>query len=287
VTVSDSMVKLLQLLGILLIIVGFSYHFAALRLFNYLVPKDRGVELAARAVAYGADERHVLDVYRPAQASAPVPSLVFVYGGSWDSGRRQDYEFAARALASRGYVVFVPDYRLVPQHVYPAFVDDVALAIRFAQAKAASFGGDGVRTYLVGHSAGAYNIAQAVLNPHFSVSGITAVATLAGPFDFLPFDSPKSIAAFSAYRDLPSTQPVNFANDHAPPFLLLHGADDMTVKPRNSKELAKRLHDAGAIVRHREYLGVSHVGIMLALSTTFRGKAPVIADIAAFFEAHR
>ncbi len=287
VTIFDSMTKLLQFIGVLLLVGGLTYHFAALRVFNFLVLKDAGVDLAASGIAYGADHRQRLDVYRPTTTGSAYPVLVFVYGGSWDSGRRQDYEFAARAMAAQGYVVFVPDYRLVPQYHYPVFVEDVASAIAFARAHSKQYGGDGVRTYLLGHSAGAYIIAQAVLNPAFGVHGITAVATLAGPFDFLPFDSPKSTAAFSRFPDLQATQPVNFAHKLAPPFLVLHGGSDTTVKPRNGRELAKRLRESGAIVQHTEYPGVSHVGIMLALSKTFRGNAPVLDDVTGFFKTHR
>jgi acetyl esterase/lipase len=281
------MTKLLQVIGVILLMGGLAYHFAALRIFNLLVTKDAGIELVASGLAYGTSERQVLDVYRPLAPSGPMPILVFVYGGSWDSGRRQDYEFAARALAAKGYVVFVPDYRLVPEYLYPVFVEDVAAAIGFAQKNSIRFGGGGTGTYLVGHSAGGYNIAQAVLNPMFGVHHITAVATLAGPFDFLPFDSPKSVAAFSKFPDLPATQPINFARKDAPPFLLLHGGNDTTVKPRNARELAKRLRDAGAVVQHTEYPGVSHVGIMLSLSKPFRHLSPALDDIAAFFAAHR
>ncbi len=285
--VLEVMIRILQVFGVLLFIGGLAYHFAALRIFNFVVPKDEGVTLVAGDVAYGPDERHRLDVYRPAAANGPLPALVFVYGGSWDSGRRQDYEFAARALASLGYLVFVPDYRLVPEYLYPVFVDDVALAIQYAQKSAVQSGGNGEQTYLVGHSAGGYNIAQAVLNPAFNVDGITAVATLAGPFDFLPFDSPKSTAAFSKYPNLASTQPIAHVSKDAPPFLILHGTGDTTVKPRNGKELARRLKDAGSVVQHTEYSGVSHVGIMLSLSTAFRAKAPVLDDIERFFQTYR
>jgi acetyl esterase/lipase len=284
--VFDTMTRLFQALGVLLFAGGLAYHFAALRIFNLVVPKDEGVEQIASDLAYGDADRQRLDVYRPF-GEGPLPALVFVYGGSWDSGRRQDYGFAARALAAKGYVVFVPDYRLVPEHIYPVFVEDVAKAINFAQARATNYGGDGTHTYLVGHSAGGYNVAQAALNPLFAVKGIAAVATLAGPFDFLPFDSPKSRAAFSAFPDLPSTQPIHHVGKDAPPFLILHGADDTTVRPRNGRELSLRLKKARAVVQHTEYPDVSHVGIMLALSKAFRKNAPVLDDIDAFFKIHR
>ncbi|HRJ49431.1 MAG TPA: alpha/beta hydrolase fold domain-containing protein, partial [Phycisphaerales bacterium] len=58
----------------------------------------------------------------------PWPVLVLFYGGGWDSGDKTHYAWAAQALAARGFVVALPDYRLVPQVHFPAFIEDAALA---------------------------------------------------------------------------------------------------------------------------------------------------------------
>src|SRR3954468_16987614 len=134
---------------------------APLSLFATLSPQDPAA-LGASAVAFGSGEHQRLDVYGPqrgkGQALAPV--AVFFYGGSWDTGRRQDYSWVGRALASRGFVTVVPDYGLYPKVRYPAFLEDGALAVRWAQDHAAEYGGDPGRIVLVGHSAGAYNAAM-------------------------------------------------------------------------------------------------------------------------------
>src|SRR5688572_21911515 len=72
-------------------------------------------------LAYGDLPRQKLDVYRPRAAKSPRGVVVFIYGGSWQSGRRADYRFAAEALTSRGFVAVVPDYRLYPTVTFPAF----------------------------------------------------------------------------------------------------------------------------------------------------------------------
>ena len=83
-------------------------------LVSTLVPKDRGVRRVAHSLAYGPHARHNLDVYAPlATGTGPLPVIVFFYGGGWTDGTRHHYGFAAHALASLGYVVVVPDYRLV------------------------------------------------------------------------------------------------------------------------------------------------------------------------------
>lgn len=254
--------------------------------FNALMPKDRASARAAQGVAYGPGPRHRLDVYAPsAAAKRPRPVIVFFYGGSWTGGRRQGYAFAARALAARGFVVVVPDYRLVPEVRYPDFLRDCAAAVRWARSHAGAWGGDGGRIVLIGHSAGAYNAAMLALDPGLLGSDRGAVRGFAGlavPADFLPLDDAATIAAFGAWPRPAETQPTSHATPGAPPALLLHGADDVRVKPRNSRKLAERLRAAGGDVRLKLYPGLGHVGILTALAVPFRRQAPVLADLAAF-----
>jgi acetyl esterase/lipase len=254
--------------------------------FNALMPKDRGSARVARDLAYGPGERLRLDVYAPsAAASGPRPVIIFFYGGSWNSGRRQGYAFAARALAARGFVVIVPDYRLVPEAVYPDFLRDCAAAVRWARRHSGRYGGDGERIVLTGHSAGAYNAAMLALDPSLLGADravVRGLAGLAGPFDFLPLDDYSTIAAFGAWPRPSETQPIAHAAAGAPPVLLLHGEADTRVKPRNSRKLAGLLRAAGSDVRLKLYPGLGHVGILTALAMPFRRRAPVLPDVAAF-----
>lgn len=105
---------------------------------------------------------------------------------------------------------------------------------------------------------------------------------LAGPYDFLPLDGPITRAAFGGAADLGATQPVTFAGAGDPPALLLHGAKDDTVYPRNSNALARKLNGAGVRADVVLYDGVGHVGILTALSTPLRDRAPVLSDAIRF-----
>lgn len=284
---------LILTVAFILIVGGLAFHFAALRIFNLFVPKDSESFIMAQAVAYGPDSRQKLDIYKPSIATSPLPVLLFVHGGSWKDGSREGYEFVGRAFAARGYLTLVINYRLLPDHKFPAFVEDVALAIAWAEKQAAGFDGDAKRIYVVGHSAGAYNAALAILDRKYLVaagvdaSSLRAVATLAGPFDFLPLDTPVTIATFGGVADQASTQPINFARGDAPPFLLLTGTEDTTVFPKNSRALEKRLLELGAVVEAREYEGVGHVGILTAIANPFRREdVPVLDDVLSFFAKH-
>ncbi len=282
-------IKLIYALALLLIAGGLLYHFAALQTFNLLVPKDKASTLVQSDVAYGPAPRNVLDVYAPTSGQGPWPVVVFVHGGSWRGGSKEPYEFVGRALAAQGFLTLVISYRLHPQDPYPAFVEDAALGLDWATRHAGEFDGNQKRIFAMGHSAGAYNVALAVLDQHYleklgtDVSAIKGVVTLAGPLDFLPLDSPTSIDVFGKVPNLPDTQPVNHVRADAPPFLILHGMEDTTCRPRNSINLDKALRAAGGSSKLKLYQGVSHVGIMLAMAKPLRRLAPTLEDVTAFF----
>ena len=259
--------------------------------FNTLAPKDKASAPAERAIAYGTDARQKLDVYPAGPRDGAAPVVVFIYGGGWNNGRRQDYSFAGRALAAQGYLTIVPDYRLVPQVHFPTFLEDSAAATAWAQANAARLGGDPRQIYLIGHSAGAYNAAMIALDARYlraaggDPANISGVIGLAGPYDFLPFDPGAAQNAFGQAPEPAQTQPINFVRADAPPMLLLHGAEDKVVRIRNTTSLGEKLNAIGAKAEVKIYPGADHPDLVLALSKPLRKRAPVLADINAFIAA--
>jgi len=244
--------------------------------------------IISRDLAYGTDPRQTLDVYRPLAPAGALPVVVFFYGGSWQTGSRTDYLFAAAALARLGLVVVVPDYRVYPAVRYPAFIDDSARAVVWTERNIASYGGDPHDLFLMGHSAGAYNVMMLALDSHYLTSAgadpndIRATIGLSGPYDFLPLTEPDIQAVFSSEPDLKLTQPITYADGHNKPILLLQGDADTTVYPRNTTALAAKIRAGGGPVEEKFYPGIGHVGMMLAFTPWFRGRAPVLADISTF-----
>jgi acetyl esterase/lipase len=256
--------------------------------FDALVPKDGGARQVAKGLAYGEGPRQRLDIYVPTGAQAgPRPVIVFFYGGSWNSGSRSGYAFVGRALAARGFVTVIPDYRLVPEVVYPGFVLDGASAVRWVRAHAKDYGGDGDRIVLAGHSAGAYIAAMLAVDDRWlgaERGAVRGLVGLAGPYDFAPFTVGASIQAFGDWRNPAETQPVTWAGAGDPPALLLAGAEDTIVRPRNSEKFAAALRKGGVAAEVKLYPGIGHIGILTAVAKPFRGKAPVVDDVAAFAE---
>ena len=244
-----------------------------------------------QGIAYGSGPRQTLDVYAPKRAAPNAPVVVFFYGGGWDSGDRAMYGFVGKALASRGYMTVVPDYRTYPQARYPDFLVDSAKAVRWAQGHAAEYGGDNTRLFLMGHSAGAYNAAMLGLDRRWLAAeglepnrDIKGVVGLAGPYDFLPLTSSRLMEIFGPEDQRPATQPINHVTVGAPPMLLVHDLGDTVVYPKNTVNLAAKLTANGDAVETRYYKGLNHALVIGAFATPMRFLAPVFKDVTGFID---
>jgi len=243
-------------------------------------------------VAYGPLARHRLDIYTPAVAAPPAgwPMVVFFYGGSWNTGERGDYKFIGEALAERGILTLVADYRLYPEVRFPSFLEDSALALAWGLDHARSLGADPRRVFVMGHSAGGYNAAMLALDRRWlAATGhrpaeLAAWIGLAGPYEFLPLapDSPARPVFF--HPDYPpDTQPIAAVSSGAPPAFLAAPSHDQVVSPeRSTRAMAARLRAAGVPVELKLYDGISHALIAGAFARPLRAMAPVRDDVAAF-----
>ncbi len=277
------------LMGVVVIVVSIAGLAACspLRAINVLTPGD--TYTLEEGVAYGALPRQRLDVYTPLQMRGPAPVVVFFYGGSWTGGSRADYKFVGEALAARGIVAVIADYRLSPEVVYPAFVQDSAAAVAWAVRSIAARGGDPARLFVMGHSAGAYNAAMVALDPRWlEEQGLTQAALhgwigLAGPYDFIPIENPDIKPAF-LYPDTPvESQPINRVTGSSPPALLLAGSADTVVDPRrNTLQLAERLRSKGVQVEVDIFEGISHPMMIGAIWKPLRSRAPVLERVVDF-----
>ncbi len=243
------------------------------RILNALIT-DAGYRVE-RDVAYGEASRHKLDIYVPEEATFGADVAVFLYGGRWEYGSKADYLFVGQALASRGIVAVILDYRLYPSVRFPGFIEDGAKAVSWVRRHIADHGGDPDRIFLVGHSAGAHIAAMLSMEPKFlaaedvSVESIEGLVGLAGPYDFLPIEDPVVKEVF-AVDDLEATQPINHVSGRTPTALLLTGDHDETVLARNSERLGDAINDVGGNAEIRTYERIGHVGIVLALAAPFR-----------------
>jgi len=271
---------------------------SAVDVLNATVPSDTYRNIAN--LPYGDQPRQKLDVYLPTQpvadqalAAGGAPMVVFFYGGSWSSGDRADYRFVGEALASHGIVAVVADYRLSPDVRYPVFLQDSALAMRWAFDNAQKYGADPARLFVMGHSAGAYNAAMLALDKRWlggvglSPARLAGWIGLAGPYDFLPIGDRLTRVAFEWPNTPPDSQALFHASSASPPALLLAPEQDSLVNTqRSTVGMAQRLKSRGVRVESALYDTVSHVTIVAAMASVLRSRAPVLERVTAFVQAN-
>ena len=125
-------------------------------------PEPRDLAEVRNLTATGPHGAIALRLYRPAAAARPAPTLVYYHGGGWTMGNLDSHDVLCRQLADEsGFVVVSVDYRMGPEHRFPAAVDDVLAATRWLQAQADPLGLDATRFAVGGDSAGG-NLAAVV-----------------------------------------------------------------------------------------------------------------------------
>lgn len=241
-------------------------------------------------IAYGSDPRQKLDVYVPkVEGAAAHPVVIFWYGGSWQRGSKSDYRFVGAALADRGYITVLPDYRLYPDVKFPAFLDDAAHAVAWVQQHAQEFGGDPHRIVLMGHSAGAHTAAYLALNHEFlakrgaNPDWIAGLVGLSGPYVLAP-NTRALNRIFAPPWGESDWQPLRFVDAQAPPTFLAHGLDDGVVSVRQTEKLRDALEANGVRVDTELYPDTGHAATIAGFSKAARGSAPTLDQAVAFLD---
>jgi len=236
--------------------------------------------------SYGPAKYETLDIYRSEKPKAESPVLVFVHGGSWDSGSKDMYKFLAEGFTRSGYDIVVPNYRLYPAAAFPNFLEDNAKAVAYTQE---AF--PGRQIVLMGHSAGAYNVLMLALRDEYLRAAvvnrcekIAGVVALAAPTGIVPLESERLIKIFPD-RFTADDAVLNNVTGPTPPFFLGHGGSDKTVYPQNSTRLAEKVSARGGTAKAEIYEGQSHIDVVKVLSRHFDGSTTLKADIVAFIDA--
>ena len=216
-----------------------------------------------------------LDLYLPAQPqNGPVPGIVFVHGGGWRVGVRDNFAPMAIRMAQRGYAAATISYRLSPEALYPAAVQDARAAVRWMRTHAKEYGIDPARIALGGGSAGGQIAALAGVTdglarfdpdagPGTVSSSVQAIVNIDGLSDFTseaarkyedgPAKQPSSAGAWfgGRYASMPDlwreASPLFYVNPKTPPVLFV-----VSAQPRFSlgrEEMAARLKEAGVASR--------------------------------------
>ncbi len=242
-------------------------------------------------IEYGQKPWQKLDVY-PAKDVNNAPVVVFVHGGSWRHGRKDQYRFAADAFLRLGYTVVLPDYIKYPspQAKFPSFAEDAAAAVAWVKNNISKHNGNPEQVFLSGHSAGAHTVAILTTDSKYlqaeglSEKDIAGVAGIAGPYSFVP-DWEVTKAVFGPENRYPLMDVFNYVDGNEPPTILLHSAADQQVGQYNTDGYFDRLQEKGVNAKKVIYTEPSHIDMVTMLHPWFAKQDEVAKDIDRFFRS--
>ena len=205
-------------------------------------------------------ERLKLDACIP-DGDGPFPVAILIHGGGWGGGNKAlEHVPPTAPLTDAGFTWFSINYRLAPQHRWPACIDDVRTAIRWVKQHAAEFKGDPDRIALVGYSAGGHLAAYAAATAKADdATRVDALVVFAGPTDLVA-DCQRREGVSPALQSLfnhgveiddeirpilRDASPIERASAQLPPCLLLQGTSDKSVMYSQSQNFQARLKELG------------------------------------------
>ena len=232
-------------------------------------------------VDYGPDPKQKVDVVRrdPGSDDAKgLPVVVFLHGGVWQLGDRAQYRHVGLAFASRGFVAVTASYRLAPTHRWPAQIDDAAAIVALVKQRAASWGGDPQRIFLVGHSAGG-QLAMLLLyddawlaKHKLSAKDLAGVVALSGVFDLRsPLDEGQADGGFARFigpvfgadvKTLRAASPIDVAKKTGTPLLFITSTEDYAAMRLQTEQMSRALSLLGERAPVVVVDGVDHMGLV-------------------------
>ena len=219
-------------------------------------------QITSANVKYGQveSEKLLLDVHSP-KGEGPFPVAIYVHGGGWTGGDKANPDDAPilNLLNKAGFVWFSVNYRLAPEHPWPACQNDVQTAIGWVKANASKYKGDPSRIALIGYSAGGQlaTYAATVVDESIAVQAVIGCAALTDFVQELPkrgnilgraqrglLNRPQELTMESLGM-LKALSPINYVRAGMPPFLLVHGDADQSVPYEQSLLFQAKLRTNG------------------------------------------
>ena len=225
-----------------------------------------------REIVYSKEsnrELHVLLARPDPLPKGKLPIVIYLHGGAWRQGSYQSLTAGAWNLARRGFAVASVEFRSSDEAIYPAQINDCRAATGFLKKNAPAYSLDAAKIGVYGVSTGGHLGALLALTS----SSVRAAAIESAPSDLLTLGEGARLdwnAALSPLsRLLGGTAPTRaevarrasplfYADEYAPPILLLHGDADEFVPIAQSEKLYQKLKAAGASVEYRVFEGEGH-----------------------------
>jgi acetyl esterase/lipase len=257
-----------------------------------VAPSDRVSIEDGVVVGEGGGRELRADVFTPPPGRANGAGVLLIHGGAWNHGDRAQLRGYGILLGRIGYACVTCEYRLAPDHRWPAQLHDAKAALRWMRANAAALGFDPGKLAVSGNSAGGHlslMLAGTQDRPEFEGDGgnagvSTAVAAAIAFYAPVLLGRPgalnervaKLLGADATDEAIAAASPVTYVTKDMPPVLLIHGNQDELVPDKGSIIMYEALRAAGARAELHIYDGVPHA---FDASPAFGRQAAAIMDL--------
>lgn len=269
--------------------------------FNAISAAFSAKVLREKDIAYnnqGNGTRNLLDVYYPEINDKQKDVLVFIHGGSWNTGKKDTYWWLGRNFVKKDVVVVNINYRLAPAFQYGQMAMDAASAVAWVKTNIKLYGGDPERIFVMGHSAGGHLAALINSDPqYFSEQGITNPIRGIILNDGFGLDMHEYLLNAENTRQTASFRvtfsedqgfwkqgsPITYASNINNPHLLLVGEKTYPTIKLQSKKLAQMLAAKNQPVTLMEIPKKKHIGM---ISQMIFGRNELYSIILNFMNTH-
>lgn len=212
---------------------------------NYFTPKEQ-FSLTSD-LTYGTHSRQKLDLYKSQNPRSDRPLIVFVHGGTWSSGKKEDYLFLAGSFTQDGFDVAIINYRLAPEFIFPTYVEDVVEALNYLHHQQTQLEISTANTILMGHSAGGFNVMSAVYHPNAYTLDCPpkAIVGLAGAYHFDYLGDKNLEKAFDLTKTYQEIMPSYFVEKNDIHHIMLLASTDLLVASSNTFKMHHKLLEKG------------------------------------------
>ena len=236
-------------------------------------------------VSYGPHRANRLDIWhrRDLRPDAKAPVLVNVPGGAWLIGMRRPQAYPLLGhLTAEGWVCVSIGYRVSPRHTWPDHIVDVKRALAWVRANIADYGGDPDWSAISGGSAGGHLASLAALTPNDprwqpdfpdADTSVRAAVPVYGRYDWASTDGPGRTEfvrgllqrlvvkkGYDTHREVyQQASSINHVHADAPPFFVLHGANDSIIPVGEARDFVAALRAVSrSAVAYAEIPGAQH-----------------------------
>ena len=216
--------------------------------------------LATKNILYNT-QGQLLDLYLP-KASNKKTAIMFIHGGGFKAGNKEEMAGFAKLYAKNGFVTTSINYRLTPEHPYPAAVNDTKDAFAWMQKNALQYGYNANKIVLVGYSAGGTLSLNVGLD---NTQHVAATISVAGVTEFgsLIKDTPlpalrADLETYLGQEDPLQASPLSQISQQSPPVFIFHGDKDNIVPISQSVLLAEKLKSNKVPVLFRVFPDAGH-----------------------------